>query len=167
MGQSSFDALTSLSIYQRNVLIARVIIHAYNHHVRVLSPEPLVIDKPNSTRAEERSFRSDQDCISMQELASSPDGKSLAFVTNPASDRCSLHDFPSSIVAGLPPRLAHFVSSDLECFLARAKPPRRAQARLSSFVVFKALASPPSLPRRTACGLFCAINLSYLALSKK
>jgi hypothetical protein len=27
-----------------------VIIHAYNQHVRLLSPEPLVVDKPQSTR---------------------------------------------------------------------------------------------------------------------
>jgi hypothetical protein len=27
-----------------------VVIHAYNHHVRLLSPEPLVFDKPQSTR---------------------------------------------------------------------------------------------------------------------
>jgi len=27
-----------------------VIIHAYNQHVRLLSPEPMVLDKPQSTR---------------------------------------------------------------------------------------------------------------------
>ena len=47
-----FAALTSLGIYKRDVLIARVIIHAYNHHVRLLSPEPLVFDKPKSTRVQ-------------------------------------------------------------------------------------------------------------------
>jgi hypothetical protein len=31
-------------------LKARMVIYAYNHHVRLLSPEPLVIDKPESTR---------------------------------------------------------------------------------------------------------------------
>jgi hypothetical protein len=30
-----------------------VVIYAYNHHVRLLSPEPLVVDKPQSTRVEE------------------------------------------------------------------------------------------------------------------
>jgi hypothetical protein len=30
-----------------------VVIYAYNHHVRLLSPEPAVIDKPQSTRVEE------------------------------------------------------------------------------------------------------------------
>jgi dipeptidyl aminopeptidase/acylaminoacyl peptidase len=29
-----------------------VVIHAYNHHVRLLSPKPLVVDKPKSTRVE-------------------------------------------------------------------------------------------------------------------
>jgi hypothetical protein len=33
-------------------LKARMVIYAYNHHVRLLSPEPLVIDKPQSTRVE-------------------------------------------------------------------------------------------------------------------
>jgi hypothetical protein len=30
-----------------------VVIYAYDHHVRLLSPEPLVLDKPKSTRGEE------------------------------------------------------------------------------------------------------------------
>jgi hypothetical protein len=30
-----------------------VVIYAYNHHVRLLSPEPMVVDKPKSTRVEE------------------------------------------------------------------------------------------------------------------
>jgi hypothetical protein len=34
-------------------LKARVVIYAYNHHVRLLSPEPMVVDKPKSTRSEE------------------------------------------------------------------------------------------------------------------
>jgi hypothetical protein len=31
-------------------LKARVVIYAYNHHVRLLSPEPMVFDKPQSTQ---------------------------------------------------------------------------------------------------------------------
>jgi hypothetical protein len=27
-----------------------VVIYAYNHHVRLLSPKPAVVDKPQSTR---------------------------------------------------------------------------------------------------------------------
>jgi hypothetical protein len=30
-----------------------VIIYAYNHHVRLLSPEPLVVKQPKFTRVEE------------------------------------------------------------------------------------------------------------------
>ena len=48
--QFLFTALTSLFYTKCNRLKARVVIYAYNHHVRLLSPEPLVIDKPQSTR---------------------------------------------------------------------------------------------------------------------
>jgi hypothetical protein len=47
MVQSSFATLSCFCIDKRDVLIARVIIHAYNDHVRLLSPEPMVIDKPS------------------------------------------------------------------------------------------------------------------------
>jgi hypothetical protein len=30
-----------------------VVIYAYNHHVRLLSPEPMVVEQPQSTRVEE------------------------------------------------------------------------------------------------------------------
>jgi hypothetical protein len=30
-----------------------VVIYAYKYHVRLLSPEPAVVDKPQSTRVEE------------------------------------------------------------------------------------------------------------------
>jgi hypothetical protein len=30
-----------------------VVIYAYNHHVRLLSPEPAVVESPQSTRVEE------------------------------------------------------------------------------------------------------------------
>jgi hypothetical protein len=40
--QSPLAALSRLAIGERDVLIARVLIHAYNDHVRLLSPEPLV-----------------------------------------------------------------------------------------------------------------------------
>jgi hypothetical protein len=48
--QSPFTTLSCLGVSKRDVLIARVIIHAYNQHVRLLSPEPMVLDKPQSTR---------------------------------------------------------------------------------------------------------------------
>src|SRR5277367_6575034 len=50
--QSPFAALTSFLIQKRDLLKARVIIYAYNQHVWLLSPEPLVVDKPQSTRVE-------------------------------------------------------------------------------------------------------------------
>src|ERR1700684_818919 len=48
--QSPFTTLSCLGVSKRDVLVARVIIHAYNQHVRLLSPEPMVLDKPQSTR---------------------------------------------------------------------------------------------------------------------
>ncbi|MGB7514613.1 MAG: hypothetical protein WBW90_10715, partial [Candidatus Acidiferrum sp.] len=34
-------------------LKARVVVYAYQHHVRLLSPEPVVVTQPQSTRVEE------------------------------------------------------------------------------------------------------------------
>src|SRR6267142_870168 len=51
--QWSFTALPSLFHKKCNLLKARVVIYAYNHHVRLLSPEPAVIDKPQLTRVKE------------------------------------------------------------------------------------------------------------------
>jgi hypothetical protein len=34
-------------------LKARVVIYAYNHHVRLLSPEPMVVEQPKFTRVKE------------------------------------------------------------------------------------------------------------------
>jgi hypothetical protein len=34
-------------------LIARVVIHAYNHHVRLLSPEPLVVNNQSLLASKE------------------------------------------------------------------------------------------------------------------
>src|SRR6266849_8734793 len=48
--QSPFAAFPSLCICESNLMIARVIIHSHNEHVRLLPPEPLVVDKPQSTR---------------------------------------------------------------------------------------------------------------------
>ncbi len=36
-----------------NLLKARMVIYAHNHHVRLLSPEPAVVDEPQSTRVKE------------------------------------------------------------------------------------------------------------------
>src|SRR5580704_13732092 len=47
--QLLFAALTRFLIQKCNFLKARVIIYSYNHHVRLPSPEPAVIDKPQST----------------------------------------------------------------------------------------------------------------------
>ena len=44
MVQAPFTTLSRFCIDKRDVLVARVIIHAYNDQVRLLSPEPLVID---------------------------------------------------------------------------------------------------------------------------
>src|SRR6202451_4099622 len=51
--QSPFTTLSCLGVSKRDVLIARVIIHAYNQHVRLLSPEPLVFDKPSLLGSQE------------------------------------------------------------------------------------------------------------------
>jgi hypothetical protein len=42
--QSPFATLSSFCIRKRDVLITRVVICAYNHHVRLLSPEPAVVE---------------------------------------------------------------------------------------------------------------------------
>jgi hypothetical protein len=42
--QLPLAALSRFCIRKRNVLIARVVIYAYNHHVRLLSPELLVVN---------------------------------------------------------------------------------------------------------------------------
>src|SRR5712691_825624 len=51
--QSPFSTFTSLFHEKCNLLKARVIIYACRHHVRLLSPEPLVVGPPKSTRVEE------------------------------------------------------------------------------------------------------------------
>jgi hypothetical protein len=51
--QFLFTTLTRLFYNECNLLKARVVIYAYNHHVRLLSPEPAVVDKPQSTRVKE------------------------------------------------------------------------------------------------------------------
>jgi len=38
-----------------------VVIYAYNHHVRLLSPEPMVVDKPQLTRAKEPTLLCNQE----------------------------------------------------------------------------------------------------------
>src|SRR5262249_46093833 len=51
--QILFNKLTCLFYKKRNRLKARVVIYAYQVHVRLLSPEPLVVMQPKSTRVEE------------------------------------------------------------------------------------------------------------------
>jgi hypothetical protein len=51
--QFLFTTLTSLFYKKCNLLKARVVIYAYNHHVRLLSPEPMVVEQPQFTRVEE------------------------------------------------------------------------------------------------------------------
>src|SRR5215472_10197751 len=50
--QPPFSKFSCLGIRKRNLLEARVIIDAYNHHVRLLSPEPVVVNQPQSTQVE-------------------------------------------------------------------------------------------------------------------
>src|ERR1039458_10195144 len=49
---SPLAALAGLRICKCDVLIARVIIRIYYHHVRLLPPEALVIKQPKSNRAD-------------------------------------------------------------------------------------------------------------------
>ena len=51
--QLLFTTLTRLFYKKCNRLKARVVIYAYNHHVRLLSPEPMVVKQPKFTRVEE------------------------------------------------------------------------------------------------------------------
>ena len=50
--QFLFTILTGLFRQKRNLLKARVTIYAYYHHVRLLSPESLVVKQPQFTRVE-------------------------------------------------------------------------------------------------------------------
>src|SRR5437016_13523084 len=50
--QLPFSALPSFLIHKSDFLKARVIIYSYNDHVRLLPPEPLVVNQPQSTRVE-------------------------------------------------------------------------------------------------------------------
>jgi hypothetical protein len=50
--QLPFPTFASLFHEKRDLLKARVVIYAYQH-VRLLSPEPLVVKQPQSTRVEE------------------------------------------------------------------------------------------------------------------
>src|SRR5882762_6337541 len=54
--QLSFPALPSFLIHKSDLLKARVIIYAYNDHVRLLPPEPLVVMQPQFTRVEGADF---------------------------------------------------------------------------------------------------------------
>jgi hypothetical protein len=51
--QFLFTILTCLLHKKCHRLKARVVIYAYQVHVRFLSPEPLVVKQPKSTRVEE------------------------------------------------------------------------------------------------------------------
>jgi hypothetical protein len=51
--QFLFVVFTSFFHKICNRLKARVVIYAYRHHVRLLSPEPVVVTQPQSTRVEE------------------------------------------------------------------------------------------------------------------
>src|SRR5215468_224128 len=50
--QLPFLVLTGLFHQKCYLLKARVIIYAYNHHVRLLPPEPVVVKQPKFTRVE-------------------------------------------------------------------------------------------------------------------
>src|SRR5262249_10345635 len=53
VAQFLFTTFASLFHKKRNRLKARVVIYAYQVHVRLLSPEPLVVMQPKFTRVEE------------------------------------------------------------------------------------------------------------------
>src|SRR5579863_6215215 len=50
--QFLFTTLTRLFHSECHRLKARLVIYAYNDHLRLLSPEPAVVDKPQFTRVE-------------------------------------------------------------------------------------------------------------------
>jgi hypothetical protein len=52
-GSREDTTLTCLFHKKRNGLKARVVLYAYPHHVRLLSPEPVVVTQPQSTRVDE------------------------------------------------------------------------------------------------------------------
>ena len=58
--QLPFIVLTGLFDQKSNHLKARVIIYAYNDHVRLLSPEPEVVKQPQFTRSRESALLCNQ-----------------------------------------------------------------------------------------------------------
>jgi len=51
--QLPFTARTGLFVKKGNLLKTRVVIYTYQQHVRLLSPEPAVVEQPQSTRVKE------------------------------------------------------------------------------------------------------------------
>jgi transposase len=56
--QSPLAALTCFPIQKSNLLKVRLIIYAYNGHLRLLSPESMVVKQPNFARVEEPTWAS-------------------------------------------------------------------------------------------------------------
>src|SRR4030095_9461676 len=59
-----FTTFTGLFHKKCDRLKARVVIYAYNHHVRLLSPEPMVVKQPQFTRVEEPTLLCNQVLLS-------------------------------------------------------------------------------------------------------
>jgi len=66
--QLPFTALTLLLLKKCNLLEARVVIYAYQQHVRLLSPEPVVVKPPQSTRVKEPTLLCNQMATSDRRL---------------------------------------------------------------------------------------------------
>src|SRR6202453_4593541 len=75
--QSPFTSLSCLGVSKRDVLIARVIIHAYNQHVRLLSPEPLVFDKPSLLGSQEPALLCNQVKFALSRLSGNATNQEL------------------------------------------------------------------------------------------
>ena len=58
--KNTWFALSSFCIEERDVLVARVIIHAYNDHVRLLAPESLVVNNHSRLGSKEPTLLCDQ-----------------------------------------------------------------------------------------------------------
>src|SRR6266403_2271248 len=74
--QWSFTALTSLFHKKCNLLKARVVIYAYNHHVRLLSPEPAVV-KETTVYSGEAADIVMQSCASLKVVARTGESTTL------------------------------------------------------------------------------------------
>src|SRR5215467_1341495 len=103
--QSSFTTLTSLFNQKCNLLKARVIIYSYNHHVRLLPPERLVVNQ---------SILGSREPTLLCHHLRAPKSTSAVGLMAEAADAAGAGSLPTPSASLLPPRWR------CDCSLSRA-----------------------------------------------